>query len=120
MCLADRPSTYANKQSQPQIPNTCFSGERNLEYVQGRPRIAQSKKTQPYRNFIFEQAVCLQHESSVLARLLGKKGEGEWISYAELELKKGKARAAQIALHKTIPFRRAADLPPDSTVPTFT
>ena len=88
--------------------------------MQGRPRIAQSKKTQLYRNFIFEQSVCLQHESSVPASFLGTKGEGEWISYAEFEFKKGKARAAQIAFHKTIPFQRAADLPPDSTVPTFT
>ena len=46
---------------------------------------------------------------------LGKKAEGEWVSYEMLERIKGKKRAAEIARGKTLPFMRSEDLPHDTS-----
>ena len=50
---------------------------------------------------------------------IGKKGEGEWVSYKQLEDIKGKALAAEYAKYKSLPCKRDPDLHEMSTVPTL-
>ena len=50
------------------------------------------------------------------SHIVGKKGEGEWLSYKQLEDLKGKEVAADYAKYKSLPIKRDPALHPMSTV----